>query len=419
MDPDRPDSKSDFYRTPNLEQLAHEGMIFSNAYAPGPMCSPTRASIQTGKSPAQLHMTDIIEGGDREHDRYKRFYVGKPLVPPLPRTGLPHDEVTIAEFIKSNRPEYRTAHFGKWHLGADGPGEHGYDVHDGDTGNFNGLSGDPDPKETFSVTERASEFMERHSSRGEPFFMQVSYYALHTPIRALEASAEAFESRTPGERHSHVGHAAMTWDLDTGVGMLLDKIEELGIADETYVVYFSDNGAYADRYGAITNNLPLSEGKGHTREGGIRVPLVIRGPNIEPGVRSDEPVIGWDFLPTIRSWLSIEAPLPPGVEGGDFSPLLTKSGAGEVRRPRKALVWHYPHYIDARGVVPQSALRLGAYKLIYEYETDEHFLYDLENDLEESHNLARERPGLAESLRIELEAYLQHYKAELPQRHEE
>ena len=359
MDRARGDSKSDYYETPNLERLAEQGMRFSNAYAPSPMCSPTRASLQTGKSPAQLHMTDIIEGGDPEHDRYKRYYQGKKLSPPLPRMGLPEDEVTIAELIRAHRPEYATAHFGKWHLGGGGPGAHGYDVHDGDTGNRNGLSDDPDPKETFSVSARAAEFMEKRSATGQPFFLQVSYYAVHMPLRTLKSTEEKYTSKPTGTHHGHVAHAAMTEDLDTGVGMILDKLEELGIENETYVIYTSDNGAYVDPYARITNNLPLARGKGHTWEGGIRVPLVIRGPNIEPSSQSDAPVIGWDFLPTIRSWLAIEAPLPRGVEGGDLSSLLTNTGRGAVHRPRDELVWHYLHYIDARQVTPANGHPAG------------------------------------------------------------
>lgn len=410
----RPDSKSDYYSTANLERLAREGMRFSNAYAPAPMCSPTRASIQTGKSSAQLHVTDIIEGGDKENDRYQRLYTGKKLIPPLPRRGLPESEVSIAEFIKRHRPEYSTAHFGKWHLGSGGPGKHGYDVHDGDTNNFNGNSDDPDPKETFSVSERAGAYLESRSSQGQPFFMQISYYAVHKPSRFLGSTRQKYDSRPPGERHAHAAHAAMTEDLDTGLGYLLDKMEELGIEDTTYVVYVSDNGACTDLCSDITNNLPLAEGKGHTREGGIRVPHVIRGPGIEKNSQSDVPVIGWDFFPTFKSMLGIDATLPRGVEGGDLLPLLRGGRTAAVQRPREELVWHFPHYIDVRGVTPQSALRLGDYKFIYEYETGESFLYDLGTDLEEKDNLVDHEIETARSLRDRLEKYLDDHGAGLP-----
>ncbi len=400
MMPGRGDSRSDFYRTPSLERLAKAGMRFSDAYAPHPNCSPTRLAIQTGKSPAHLRMTDIIGRNSGP------FYEGQKLIPPEHINAIPDREVTIGEFIKTHDPDYVTGHYGKWHLDGGGPGEHGYDFHDGATTNAEGSTPSPDPKRTPFVTARAIEFLERN--REKPFFVQVSYFAVHLPIRAFGGSIARYEKADPGERHKHAGHAAMTDDLDAGVGMILDALDRLELSGDTYVIYTSDNGSYLD-WGAdrVTSNRPLAGQKASTWEGGIRVPLIVRGPGVTPGVTSRVPVTGLDLFPTIRELLELFEPLPPGLEGGSFAGVLYEGGKGEVRRWRPELVWHFPHYQVDKGNAPMSSVRLGAWKLTKFYETGEVKLFDLRDDIGEEIDLSRKNPDKAKELEELLAAHLE------------
>ena len=400
LDPNEPESKSDFYQTPNIERMAREGMRFTNAYAPHPNCSPTRLAIQTGKSPAQLNMTDIIErnGGP--------FYRGLPMIPPRHIENIPSEELTIAELIKRAKPEYSTAHFGKWHLGGGGPGVHGYDEHDGPTTNREGRRRPPDPKRTISITNSALDFLERKARR--PFFLQVSYFAVHLRIHALPETIAKYRGVKPGARHNHPGHAAMTEDLDTGVGRILAKIDELDLAGSTYVIFTSDNGSYTHSRGRqVTTNLPLRGQKASTWEGGIKVPMIVRGPAVEANSVSRTAVIGYDLYPTICELLGVELPLPEGVEGGSIVGVLRNGGAGSVSRPRAGLVWHWPHYQTQRGTTPMSSIRLGDWKLSRFYETDEVRLYNLADDVGEAKDRAADKPRRAAKLRRLLSKNLQ------------
>ena len=281
MDDRVPSSTSDLYRTPNLERLAAQGMRFSNGYAPAPNCSPTRMSIQTGKTAARLGATDIIDvvpgnarGGVSRFNQL--FYANKPMTLPLPVSDLPDDEVTIGEFLKEHDPEYVTAHFGKWHMGGGSPDRHGYDVHSGPTRNGEGMMGEPDPKRTGELTNQSLEFLKQQADRGGPFFMQVSYYAVHTPILAKQTTIASYDNRS-SRQHLNKIYAAMTEELDESVGAILDQIDALDLGENTYVIYTSDNGGEVSG-GVVTNNVPLAKGKTHVWEGGIRVPLLIRGP---------------------------------------------------------------------------------------------------------------------------------------------
>jgi arylsulfatase A-like enzyme len=413
MHPDVDGSRSDYYETPRFHTFASEGIRFSNGYSSGTVCSPSRASIQTGKTPAQLNLTDIIEGSHSQ--RQQNYYRGKPLAPPIPVSGLPLKEITIAEFLKQHRPDYTTGHFGKWHLASGGPGKHGYDVHDGDTGNSNGKMGAPNPKDTFGVSLRASKFMAAQVAAKRPFLVQVSYYAVHRNIAALKSTEEKYEAKPKGQHHSHVGYAAMTEDLDTGIGQILDSIDELGIRENTYVIYASDNGAYRSLERVITSNAPLSGGKGSVLEGGIRVPFAIRGPGIEAGGIRHTPVVLHDLFPTISELVGITAPLPDGIEGGSLVDLIRQANdEGQVKRPYKELVWHFPHYIDTKALKPQSAIRDGEMKLVFNYESRTSQLYDLADDISESKDLSSVHPKIAKALRAKLFDYLQAVGAHLP-----
>lgn len=406
MDPDRADSRSDYHGTSALERLAREGMRFTDAYAPHPNCSPTRLAIQTGKSPAQLRMTDIIGRGSGQ------FYEGLPMIPPQHIDHIPHEETTIAELLKRHRPGYVTAHFGKWHLAGGGPGSHGYDQHSGATSNAEGRSLPPDPKRTHSVTTRAVDFLRHRQRAREPFFLQVSYYAVHLSIFAFDETVKEFEAKPRGQRHKHPGHAAMTHELDAGVGRILDELDDLGLAGDTYVIFTSDNGSYLDAGDTrVSSNAPLRGQKASTWEGGIRVPLLVRGPRVEPGSVSRAPVIGTDLYPTIAEMAGVRADLPKEAEGGSLCGLLWNRGEGVVTRRFDSLVWHFPHYQTQKGTTPMSSIRQGDWKLVKLYETGETQLFDLASDLGEGDDRKAAEPAVAERLEKSLQAYLRAIEA--------
>ena len=391
------DSKSDFYQTPNLEKLAQQGMRFSAAYSPSPVCSPTRCSLQTGKSPAQNHWTKaspIMTAAD-----------GYKLIPPMHGKNLSNGETTIAEMLK--QAGYTTAHYGKWHLGGGGPGRHGYDVHDGNTGNGNAAPFvDPNPVDIFGMSRRANAFMEENTKAGKPFFIQLSYYALHYPQNALASTRQAYENRLTGHSYREINRAAITEDLDTGVGMVMDQIEKLGIGDHTYLIYMSDNGASGRGRGVLRGS------KGSLWEGGIRVPLIIQGPGIEPNTFCHERVVGFDLFPTLCELGGVSQPLPSGIEGGSITSLLS-GGKGVVERPREELVFHFPHYQSGDG--PHSAIMLDDYKLIKLYETDEVRLFDLSKDIGEENDLVDRKPEVVAKLHDQLNEYLASVDAQMPQ----
>jgi len=396
MHPEVPHSKSDFYRTPHLEKLAAEGMRFSAAYAPSPVCSPTRISLQTGMSPAQLGWT---KAAPAEH--------GHPLIEAANRRAISPDEVTIAELLKT--AGYATAHYGKWHINGGGPEANGYDESDGNTSNAEAYRfTDPNPVDIFGMGERACAFMEKQQRAGKPFFIQMSYNALHAPENALKSTREFYESLPPGRMHRDPARAAITTDLDTGVGRLLERIDELGLRESTYVIYTSDNGGGRGRGKGMR---PLSGGKGDVREGGIRVPMIVRGPGIAPNSWCHERVVGYDFFPTFCKLAGVTAELPAGAEGGDISHLFTGS-VDSVKRPREELVFHFPHY---QGDRPHSAIVLGDYKALHYYETGQTFLYNLTEDLAESQDLAAAQPETAAKLEARLLAYLEEVGAQMPQ----
>lgn len=412
-----PNSRSDYYRTPALEKLAAAGMRFSNAYAPHPNCSPTRMSIQTGKSPARLGSTDILDVVPgtptfirRFHDLY---YVNKPLKVHYPITDIPDDETTIAEFVKAHAPQYATGHFGKWHLKGGGPGRHGYDEHDGPTTNREGTHGPPNPKRIDGITERSLEFIEKRAAAGQPFLLQISHYAVHLPIRANPATVEAYEARE-GSVHTNAGYGAMTEDLDQSLGAVMAKLKESGISDSTFVFYTSDNGG--EVYQDPTNNIPLKKGKTHVWEGGIRVPLIVSGPGIEGGSASHLPVSGYDFFATFAELLGIAAPLPVGQDGGSLVSILRSRGSGSVERDFGDFVWYYPHYRNMKGVFPQAAIRSGDYKLVKFYEEGDVHLYDLSKDLGEQNDLAGSMSERAQELHGKLNDYLSSVDAKIPTR---
>lgn len=407
MHPDLPNSKSDFYHTPRLEELAAQGMRFSSGYAPATVCSPTRASLQTGMSPAKNLWTKAAPIITPENNLS--------LSPMDHRRSLTDEEVTIAEVLSA--AGYTSAHYGKWHIDGGGPEANGYDESDGNTsnGDANQFDKADNPLDVKGMSYRALDFMRRADEADTPFFVQISYYPLHVERHASAQTIARVEARDPGTVHENVLVAAITEDLDTGVGVIMDGLEELGLSDNTFLIYMGDNG-HRDKDNPVTSNLlseaPLLGAKGNVSEGGIRVPFIIRGPGIGSDSWSHVPVVGYDFFPTFTDWAGVETDqLPQGIEGGSLIPLLENNGFGEVARPNEGLVFHFPHYQEGS---PQSAIILGDYKLIKYYEGNKVVLFDLANDIGERHNLAEQMPAKTAELEQSLDRYLASVNAQMP-----
>jgi len=391
-------SRSRYVQTPSIARLAEEGMRFSNAYAPSPVCSPTRVSLQTGKSPAQLHWTkaspNIVPG------------TGYRLIPPRLVRHIQQAETTIAETLR--HAGYSSAHFGKWHLGGGGPSEHGYDVSDGDTSNRDAAPfKHPNPVDIVGMGTRAAAFMKKMVAEKKPFYLQMSYHALHYPENASPATVAKYRSKMPGRNEKAILQAAMAEHLDSGVGALMQVVEDLGLRDNTYVIYMSDNGGG----GGKGRDRMLQGGKGSLWEGGIRVPMIVRGPGVPPGESCHTPVVGWDLFPTFCELAGIVS-LPEDVEGGSLGPLLSHPETGRVQRPREELVWHFPHYQGSDG--PHFAIRLGDHKLIRFYESGRSRLFDLSRDPGEAADLSGRLPEKARELSRLLDGYLRNARAQMP-----
>ena len=326
MMPSRVDTRSDYYLTPNFKRLADAGMIFSQAYAPHPVCSPSRHAIQFGMTPAKLKKTS-----NRAVNYPEPFLVR-----------------SIPQVLKSIDPAYRAAHFGKWHMHHH-PAALGYDASDGRTGNHTArqLSTNQtkfwphdDPKRSVSLTDNAVQFIRHQAHAGMPFYLQVSHYAIHLSAEAKPATLARHKARMPGKVHTAYWYAAMIDDLDHAVGHILDVLDELKLTHETYVFLTSDNGGTARQYPHF--NRPLRAGKGSYYEGGLRVPFLVAGPGIKAGVYSAVPVVGYDLLPTFASLAGLEEKLPGGIEGGSIKPVLFDAGEGVVRRHRAGLHFYRP-----------------------------------------------------------------------------
>jgi arylsulfatase A-like enzyme len=403
---------SSFYETPRLDRLAAEGIQFTQAYAACPVCSPTRAALMTGRYPARVKITDYIPGAR----------IGK-LLPADYLHQLPHEEVTVAEAMKE--AGYRTGMYGKWHLGGEGylPDSQGFDESDsGENGRgFAGVDrADP-------VTEKALAFLENNQAR--PFFLYLPHNLVHTPLLGkdsllskFEAKAVALPERTESERfrperasqdrrvQDHAVYAAMMADIDAQVGRVLDKLDELKLADNTLVIFTSDNGGLSTSEGSPTSNAPLRAGKGWLYEGGIRVPLIVRWPGVvKPGTTCSMPVISTDYFPTILA--AAGASLHPEwhMDGMSLLPLLKQSGEPTAR----PLYWHYPHYGN-QGGIPGGAVREGDWKLIEFFEDDHVELYNLADDPVEAVDLAAKEPDRAKQLRQRLHDWRKSVDAKMP-----
>ena len=425
---------SSFYETPNLDRLAAEGMRFTHAYAASPVCSPTRASILTGRYPQRTGITDYI--GAAQPELWQR---NTRMLPAPYSVQLAFEEVTLAEALKP--AGYRTFFAGKWHLGAEPyfPENQGFDVNRGGIerggpyggGRYFSPYGNPrlpDGPEGEHLPDRlATEtclFME--ANREQPFLAYLSFYSVHTPLMArpdLKARYEAKRARLGleprwGREHerdvrlvqSHAVYAGMVDAMDQAVGRVLTRLDQLGLRKDTIVVFTSDNGGLSTSEGWPTSNLPLRAGKGWLYEGGIREPLIVRWPGItRQDSTNDHPVTSPDFFPTLLEAAGIKSPGGPERDGRSLAPLLKRR-----RAPERSLYWHYPHYGN-QGGAPGSAIRRGRWKLIEWLEGEPRVeLFDLESDPGETRDLAREEPARVRALLPDLHAWRARVGAKLP-----
>ena len=405
MDGSIEDSKSDFYITASLESLALKGMTFSQGYAPAPKCSPSRASILTGKSPARNNFTNTDNN----------IATGKILIEPIIKTTLDGNEITYAEWLKSAGLNYRTAHYGKWHQGnniASSPASNGFDFSDGSTGNNDGNQGgivQTDPKKILELTNKSIQFIKDAVTDGVPFALQLSHYAVHTDIEAKQETINLYNDvsqRPLGIRHKNVEYAAMTEDTDDGIELLLTEITNLGLDSSTYIIFVSDNGGQLN----LTDNLPLSFGKSFITEGGIRVPFIIKGPNVSQNSRNSEAIVGYDLFPTIAELSGSSASLPANIDGQSIVPLLK----GNSFTREKPIYFHSPHYDNNQNKKPRSAIVDGKNKLIVNYETGTFELFDLSTDIGESTDLSNSEGVYTRKLTIQLRDYLKEVNASMP-----
>lgn len=435
---------STFYETPHLDRLRASGIQFTDAYASCPVCSPTRASVQTGRYPARVGITNYIAGTARGV-----------LIEPDYVKFLPHEEYTLAEALRD--AGYATWHVGKWHLGPEGywPEDHGYEVNIAGCdwgmprhGYFSPwgnprLADGPDGEYlTDRLTDEAVRLIEQADDR--PFFLHLAHYAVHVPIQSKPELVKRFTAKAAemgldeinpfeeGERfpcehkrdqrvvrrrlHSDPAYAAMVYSMDESVGRLMTALEETGRAQDTVIVFTSDNGGLATAEGSPTCNAPLAEGKGWMYEGGTREPLLIAWPGvIEPGSTCTTPVTTTDFYPTFLEMAGVN-PKPRRADGEiqpcdgvSLMPLLR----GEQDLRREAIFWHYPHYGN-QGGTPGCSVRAGDYKLIEFFEDGRLELYDLRADIGEQHNLSREEPDRTEHLHGLLRSWREDIGAKLP-----
>ncbi len=413
---------STYYQTPNIDRLAREGVRFTDAYAACAVCSPTRAAVLTGKYPARLLLTDWLPDGrwpPKARLRSGRFV-----------RELPLEEVTIAEALRE--AGYRTASIGKWHLGAEPfslPEHHGFDVNVG--GNAHGAPGDfffpyagnwaipttdlrvrwnvfPDGKPgeylTDRLTDEAVKFIRENRER--PFFLYLPHYAVHTPLQAKPELVAKYEKIPEAQRQGKPVYAAMVESMDESIGRVMATLRELGLEQDTMVIFTSDNGGF---YNA-TSNAPLRANKGAYYEGGIRVPLIVKWPGVaKAGHVSSEPVTSTDFYPTCLAAAGLPSRPNQHMDGRNLQPLL----AGGATLGRPAIFWHFPHYNDHPHSVPSGVIRQGPWKLIETFDPEGLELYNLADDLGEQRNLAAIQPARVAELKRALDAWRVEVGAEM------
>ena len=417
MDPDLPASAMSFRNMPNLQKLAQQGMTFQQAYSGAGMCAPSRCCIQTGMTAAH-HLysgnggfgTATANNGGNVKYMDRKADLKLPLLCPEPQGNIRFP--SIGDVLRN--AGYTTAHFGKWHLYGGGPAEHGYDASDGETDNKTFRPNDPatgkktdvskDPKMMFSITDRSINFMESAVQAHKPFYLQISHYATHAAYQCRPETLEKVKkdpvfqkakNLKPKELLEAQVCAAMCEDLDDAIGQVLKKMEDLGVADNTYVIFVSDNGYKSWNEGYD----PLRGAKWWLWQGGIRVPMIVRGPSVPTGSLCKVNVVNYDFLPTFADLAGATDYLPKEVDGTSFKALLFGQPVPDsyVNRP---LFFHYPHY---RVAPPSSAIIAGDWKLQHFYEwPDMEFIYNLNDDMKEQNNLFSAQPEKASQMAKQL-----------------
>ena len=391
---------SKFYETPHLDELARQGMKFTDAYSACTVCSPTRASLLTGQYPARLHLTDWIAGHQRPFAKLSVPDWTQQLSPAIPN---------LAQVLKTKG--YTSASIGKWHLGpvACRPDKQGFDLNVGgyDRGqppSYFSPYKIPTPTESPDgeflsdrLTTEAIKFIKQNQAR--PFFLYLPHYAVHTPLMAKPEVIAKYKAKAdPDAPHHNAAYAGLIESVDDSVGRLMATLDELKLSANTLLIFTSDNGGLI----GPTANPPLRAGKGSAYEGGVRVPLIVRWPGrIKPGSTCATPVITPDFYPTLVALAGATAPASHRIDGGNLLPLFQQTGTLQ----RDTVYWHYPHYHPG-GATPYSALRQGDFRLV-EFHEDQHIeLYNLREDIGETKNLATVQPEKAAVLREKLHAWL-------------
>ena len=394
---------NDFAETPNIDRLADQGVRFTDFYAATPVCSSTRSTVQTGQYSARTRITDFIPGHHRPYAK---------LLPAKIEHHLDNDVKTVGTVLRD--AGYATGYFGKWHLGwgaKQSPQARGYEITEDDIPKEQRVPNKNDPKDMRTITNAGMWFMEQHQD--EPWFLTLSHHALHIPLEAYAPTIEKYRDKPNNTGHYHnPDYAAMLADLDREIGRLLAKLDQLGLRDNTVVVFTSDNGGLHKHYLKLgdqaMSNKPLRGQKGSLHEGGIRVPMIVRWPGETPtGVDCDEPTTTADLLPTFCNLAETELPDQP-IDGLDMTSLFRNPSAS---LDREAIYFHYPHY---HHTDPVGAIRFGDWKLIEHFEDGTVELYNLAKDLEESDNRADDRPQLARRLRQRLIGWREGIDARMP-----
>ncbi len=446
-DPNISESKSDYFETPNMDKLAESGILFTEGYAPNPICSPSRNSIMFGQNAARhIYNKDL--------DWYKK-------------TG---DWLTIPRAIKKANPGYRTAHFGKWHIAME-PNDAGFDYDDGMTSNHGGEifgdgfldvkdytkvsdeylksnnvqnptntkraskpSGhwiDENAKDIFGITDRAEAFMKESIDEERPFYVQLSHYAVHLSLVSRKETYEYFKNKRPGERHNNPEFAAMLKDLDTGVGRIMDFVKAMGIEDYTYIFLMGDNGGrsslrqvalinqnkdFSEAYYSSQNerNIPLRDGKHSFYEGGLKVPFIVVGPGIKGNRVSRTPVTGLDLLPTFTELAGGNVEMTTAIDGGSLVPLLLNESVEKVDRSSEYLIFHQGSHRPPRSAIQKDNFKLVKYWTMVIKNQNEPYLelFNIADDVGETKNIIDKNPKIAKELEIELNRFLIQTNAE-------
>jgi len=418
---------SQYYETPNIDRLAEQGMVFTNAYANAANSAPTRACLMSGQY-GPRHGIYTVGNPDRGVDSLRK------LISVENETVLDSGITTIAEAME--RKGYVSASMGKWHLGnppESGPKSQGFDVNvagwkkghpDSYFSPYKNPSLENGPKGEYltdRITSEAVRFIEEHQK--DPFFLYLPYYAVHTPLQAKDSLIEKYKNKEPWNGHNNPVYASMIHTMDQGVGRLMHTLNKLNLEEETIVIFYSDNGGlggYREQgiMGKdITSQDPLRGGKGMFYEGGIREPLVVRWPGkVEAGSTCDTPVISIDFYPTLLDIAGIEKKEDKVLDGKSILPLLTR----EESFKRDAIYWHFPAYLQAgQGTFrtrPVGAIRSGNYKLLEFFEDGRLELYNLKKDVGETNDLSDEMPEKTRELHRKLKAWRQQVNAPVPQK---